>query len=134
MRVSLKMNSRSFRVVVIKHSIVLIQGTRCGTLLTVEIGVMKFTRVGESDCHANMIWLPELGAWVFSSLRPIPVTGNRKIARTESIDSVTWTKSETIIEGPLKISFTTWSFRDGGLYLDCCCMNYPQQYKGVSNT
>ena len=56
--------------------------------------------VGESDCHANMIWSPELKKYVgiLRHYDPIPVTGNRKIARTESIDSVTWTKSETIIK------------------------------------
>ena len=87
--------------------------------------------VGESDCHANMIWSPELKKYVgiLRHYDPIPVTGNRKIARTESIDSVTWTKSETIIEGtPQDQLHDMVIFRDGGLYLGLLgCMNYPSK-------
>ena len=87
--------------------------------------------VGESDCHANMIWSPELKKYVgiLRHYDPIPVTGNRKIARTESIDSVTWTKSETIIEGtPQDQLHDMVIFRDGGVYLGLLgCMNYPSK-------
>ena len=87
--------------------------------------------VGESDCHANMIWSPELKRYVgiLRHYDPIPVTGNRKIARTESIDSVTWTKSETIIEGtPQDQLHDMVIFRDGGVYLGLLgCMNYPSK-------
>ncbi|MEC7637879.1 MAG: serine hydrolase, partial [Verrucomicrobiota bacterium] len=87
--------------------------------------------VGESDCHANMIWSPELKKYVgiLRHYDPIPVTGNRKIARTESIDSVTWTKSETIIEGtPQNQLHDMVIFRDGGVYLGLLgCMNYPSK-------
>ena len=87
--------------------------------------------VGESDCHANMIWSPELKKYVgiLRHYDPIPVTGNRKIARTESIDSVTWKKSETIIEGtPQDQLHDMVIFRDGGVYLGLLgCMNYPSK-------
>ena len=87
--------------------------------------------VGESDCHANMIWSPELKKYVgiLRHYDPIPVTGNRKIARTESVDSVTWTKSETIIEGtPQDQLHDMVIFRDGGVYLGLLgCMNYPSK-------
>ena len=87
--------------------------------------------VGESDCHANMIWSPELKKYVgiLRHYDPIPVTGNRKIARTESIDSVTWTKSETILEGtPQNQLHDMVIFRDGGVYLGLLgCMNYPSK-------
>ena len=87
--------------------------------------------VGESDCHANMIWSPELKKYVgiLRHYDPIPVTGNRKIARTESVDSVTWTKSETIIEGtPQNQLHDMVIFRDGGVYLGLLgCMNYPSK-------
>ena len=87
--------------------------------------------VGESDCHANMIWSPELKKYVgiLRHYDPITVTGNRKIARTESIDSVTWTKSETIIEGtPQDQLHDMVIFRDGGVYLGLLgCMNYPSK-------
>ena len=87
--------------------------------------------VGESDCHANMIWSPELKKYVgiLRHYDPIPVTGNRKIARTESIDSVIWTKSETIIEGtPQDQLHDMVIFRDGGVYLGLLgCMNYPSK-------
>jgi hypothetical protein len=60
---------------------------------------------------------------------PIPVTGNRKIARTESIDSVTWKKSETIMEGtPQNQLHDMVIFTDGGIYLGLLgCMNYPSK-------
>ena len=87
--------------------------------------------VGESDCHANMIWSPELKKYVgiLRHYDPIPVTGNRKIARTESLDSVTWTKSETIIEGTSQDQLHDMViFRDGGVYLGLLgCMNYPSK-------
>ena len=87
--------------------------------------------VGESDCHANMIWSPELKKYVgiLRHYDPIPVTGNRKIARTESVDSVTWTKSETIIEGTHQDQLHDMViFRDGGVYLGLLgCMNYPSK-------
>ena len=87
--------------------------------------------VGESDCHANMIWSPELKKYVgiLRHYDPIPVTGNRKIARTESIDSVTWTKSETIMEGtPQDQLHDMVIFRDGEVYLGLLgCMNYPSK-------
>ena len=87
--------------------------------------------VGESDCHANMIWSPELKRYVgiLRHYDPIPVTGNRKVARTESLDSVTWTKSETIIEGtPQDQLHDMVIFRDGGVYLGLLgCMNYPSK-------
>ena len=87
--------------------------------------------VGESDCHANMIWSPELKKYVgiLRHYDPIPVTGNRKIARTESIDSVTWTKSETILEGaPQDQLHDMVILRDGGVYLGLLgCMNYPSK-------
>ena len=87
--------------------------------------------VGESDCHANMIWSPELKKYVgiLRHYDPVPVIGNRKIARTESVDSVTWTKSETIIEGtPQDQLHDMVIFRDGGVYLGLLgCMNYPSK-------
>tara|TARA_B100001093_G_scaffold97845_1_gene89808 strand:- start:1755 stop:4373 length:2619 start_codon:yes stop_codon:yes gene_type:complete len=87
--------------------------------------------VGESDCHANMIWSPELKKYVgiLRHYDPIPVTGNRKIARTESIDSVTWKKSETIMEGtPQNQLHDMVIFTDGGIYLGLLgCMNYPSK-------
>ena len=87
--------------------------------------------VGESDCHANMIWSPELKKYVgiLRHYDPVPVIGNRKIARTESMDSVTWTKSETIIEGTTQDQLHDMViFRDGGVYLGLLgCMNYPSK-------
>ena len=85
--------------------------------------------VGQSDTHANMIWSPELGRYVgiLRHYDNVPVTGNRKIARTESVDAVRWDKSKTILEGtPLKQLHDMVIFRDGGLYLGLIgCMNYP---------
>ncbi|MCH8046844.1 MAG: serine hydrolase [Planctomycetes bacterium] len=85
--------------------------------------------VGESDCHANMIWSPELNKYVgiLRHYDRVPITGNRKIARSESADSVKWAKSTTIIEGtPLKQLHDMTIFRDGGVYLGLLgCMNYP---------
>ncbi len=85
--------------------------------------------VGESDTHANMIWSPELNRYVgiLRHYDRVPVTGNRKIARTESADAVKWAKSKTILEGtPLKQLHDMVIFRDGGLYLGLIgCMNYP---------
>ena len=85
--------------------------------------------VGQSDTHANMIWSPELGRYVgiLRHYDNVPVTGNRKIARTESIDAVRWEKSKTILEGtPLNQLHDMIIFRDGGLYLGLIgCMNYP---------
>ncbi|RZO18174.1 MAG: class A beta-lactamase-related serine hydrolase [Verrucomicrobiaceae bacterium] len=85
--------------------------------------------VGESDTHANMIWSPELDRYVgiLRHYDNVPVTGNRKIARTESADAVRWAKSKTILEGtPLDQLHDMVIFRDGGLYLGLIgCMNYP---------
>jgi hypothetical protein len=85
--------------------------------------------VGQSDTHANLIWAPALHRYVgiLRHYDHVPVTGNRKIARTESKDAVTWTKSKTILEGtPLKQLHDMTIFRDGGLYLGLLgCMNYP---------
>jgi len=85
--------------------------------------------VGESDCHANMIWSPELNKYVgiLRHYDRVPITGNRKIARSESADSVKWAKSTTILEGtPLKQLHDMTIFRDGGVYLGLLgCMNYP---------
>ena len=85
--------------------------------------------VGESDTHANMIWSPELDRYVgiLRHYDRVPVTGNRKIARTESADAVKWAKSKTILEGtPLNQLHDMTIFRDGGLYLGLIgCMNYP---------
>ncbi|MFP6872770.1 MAG: hypothetical protein VCA55_04600, partial [Verrucomicrobiales bacterium] len=85
--------------------------------------------VGESDTHANMIWAPELQKYVgiLRHYDNLPVTGNRKIARTESADALKWAKSKTILEGtPLKQLHDMTIFRDGGVYLGLLgCMNYP---------
>jgi CubicO group peptidase (beta-lactamase class C family) len=85
--------------------------------------------VGQSDTHANMIWSPEQDKYVgiLRHYDNVPVTGNRKIARTESVDAVRWDKSKTILEGtPLNQLHDMIIFRDGGLYLGLIgCMNYP---------
>ena len=76
-----------------------------------------------------MIWSPELDRYVgiLRHYDNVPVTGNRKIARTESADAVRWAKSKTILEGtPLDQLHDMVIFRDGGLYLGLIgCMNYP---------
>lgn len=85
--------------------------------------------VGQSDCHANMIWSPELQKYVgiVRHYDPVPVVGHRKIARTESADAVKWTKSTTIMEGtPVNQLHDMTIFRDGGVYLGLVgCMKYP---------
>ena len=85
--------------------------------------------VGESDTHANMIWSPGLQKYVgiLRHYDNVPVTGNRKIARTESTDARKWSRSKTILEGtPLKQLHDMTIFRDGGVYLGLLgCMNYP---------
>ncbi|MEM7231547.1 MAG: serine hydrolase domain-containing protein [Planctomycetota bacterium] len=85
--------------------------------------------VGQSDTHANMIWAPELNKYVgiLRHYDRVPITGHRKVARTESIDAVTWTKSKTVLEGtPLKQLHDMTIFRAGGVYLGLLgCMNYP---------
>ena len=85
--------------------------------------------VGESDTHANMIWAPGLKKYVgiLRHYDNVPVTGNRKIARTESTDARQWAKSRTILEGtPLKQLHDMTIFRDGRVYLGLLgCMNYP---------
>ncbi len=87
--------------------------------------------VGESDTHANLIWSRELNKYVgiLRHYDPVPITGNRKIARTDSDDAVTWTKSKTILEGtPLRQLHDMTIFRAGGVYLGLLgCMNYPSK-------
>ncbi len=87
--------------------------------------------VGQSDCHANMVWSPELQKYVgiVRHYDPVPIVGHRKIARTESADAVKWTKSTTIIEGtPVNQLHDMTIFRDGGVYLGLVGrMNYPSR-------
>ncbi|MCZ6675094.1 MAG: serine hydrolase [Verrucomicrobia bacterium] len=87
--------------------------------------------VGESDTHANMIWSPELNKYVgiLRHYDRVPITGNRKVARTESADAVKWSKSTTILEGtPLKQLHDMTIFRDGSVYLGLLgCMHYPSR-------
>lgn len=87
--------------------------------------------VGQSDCHANMIWSPELMKYVgiVRHYDDLPITGHRKIARTESADAVNWTRSTTVMEGtPLNQLHDMSIFRDGGVFLGLVgCMNYPSK-------
>ena len=87
--------------------------------------------VGQSDTHANLIWSPELGKYIgiLRHYDPLPITGHRKIARTESYDAVHWTKSKTILTGtPLKQLHDMVIFRDGGVFLGLVgCMHYPSK-------
>lgn len=84
--------------------------------------------VGQSDCHANMVWSPELQKYVgiVRHYDPVPIVGHRKIARTESEDGVTWTPSETILEdSPVNQLHDMTIFRDGGVFLGLVgCMKF----------
>ncbi|MAV36296.1 MAG: hypothetical protein CMJ59_12665 [Planctomycetaceae bacterium] len=78
-----------------------------------EIGI-------ESDCHANMIWSPELEKYVgiVRFYDHVPIVGNRKIARTESTDAVKWTRASLAIEGsPVRQAHDMVIFRTGDVYL-----------------
>ena len=83
----------------------------------------------QSDCHANMIWSPELQKYVgiVRHYDRFPVVGNRKIARTESADGLKWTRSELIIEGtPKNQMHDMVIFRAGGVFLGLLgVMDYP---------
>ena len=60
----------------------------------------------QSDCHANMVWSPELQKYVgIVPLRPLPGRCNRKIARTES-DGLMDTLQ--LLRARRKIRCTTW--------------------------
>jgi len=87
-----------------------------------EIGI-------ESDCHANMIWSPQLRKYIgiVRHYDKVPIVGNRKIARTESADAVKWTRSTLAIEGtPRKQAHDMVIFRAGGIYLGLLgIMHYP---------
>ena len=83
----------------------------------------------QSDCHANMVWSPELQKYVgiVRHYDRFPVVGNRKIARTESADGLKWTRSELIIEGtPKNQMHDMVIFRAGGVFLGLLgVMDYP---------
>ena len=83
----------------------------------------------QSDCHANMIWSPELQKYVgiVRHYDRFPIVGNRKIARTESADGLKWTRSELIIEGtPKNQMHDMVIFRAGGVFLGLLgVMDYP---------
>ena len=83
----------------------------------------------QSDCHANMVWSPELNKYIgiVRHYDRFPVVGNRKIARTESADSMKWTRSELIIEGtPKSQMHEMMVFRAGGVFLGLLgVMDYP---------
>ena len=83
----------------------------------------------QSDCHANMIWSQSLGKYVgiVRHYDRIPVVGNRKIARTESVDGVKWTKSTLALAGtPEKQAHDMVIFEDGGVFLGLLgVMNFP---------
>ena len=83
----------------------------------------------QSDCHANMIWSPELQKYVgiVRHYDRFSVVGNRKIARTESEDGLKWTRSELIIKGtPKNQMHDMVIFRAGGVFLGLLgVMNYP---------
>ena len=83
----------------------------------------------QSDCHANMVWSPELQKYVgiVRHYDRFPVVGNRKIARTESADGLKWARSELIIEGtPKNQMHDMVIFRAGGVFLGLLgVMDYP---------
>ena len=83
----------------------------------------------QSDCHANMVWSPELQKYVgiVRHYDRFPIVGNRKIARTESADGLKWTRSELIIEGtPKNQMHDMVIFRAGGVFLGLLgVMDYP---------
>ena len=83
----------------------------------------------QSDCHANMVWSPELQKYVgiVRHYDRFPIVGNRKIARTESADSLKWTHAELIIEGtPKNQMHDMVIFRAGGVFLGLLgVMDYP---------
>lgn len=96
--------------------------------------------VGQSDCHANMVWSPELQKYIgiVRHYDPVPIVGHRKIARTESRDAVTWTPSETILQdSPTNQLHDMTIFRDGGVFLGLVgCMKFPsnKSREGVQQT
>ena len=83
----------------------------------------------ESDCHANMTWSPELRKYIgiVRHYDKFPVVGNRKIARTESLDAVKWTRSTLAIEGsPQLQTHDMVIFRAGRVFLGLLgMMRYP---------
>ena len=83
----------------------------------------------QSDCHANMIWSEILRKYIgiVRHYDRIPVVGNRKIARTESVDGMTWTKSTLALAGtPGKQAHDMVIFEDAGVFLGLLgVMNFP---------